>query len=168
MVKTLTDLTKSVDQHAHAGQIQPQAKRNLGTEFEKTRLSDIWSEFEDSLVEREFDEAIKEKRFYVYKTIEASEYFNEDRVISQSLMTRYWRGLPSILVELGILGTFCGLYIGLIGLTLPDSSVSPVETAQKIQDGISALLSGVSTAFITSIFGMFCSIVFSVFEKLVF
>ena len=161
LIKVLTHLTSCVGQYGD--RIEQGVLGELDVEFKQTSLSGIWSEFNDSLVWNQKDVEGLQDRLFIYKTREASEYFNEDRVLSQYLMMRYWRGLPSILVGLGILGTFGGLCIGLAGLKLPDSSVAPEQAAQEIQAGISSLLSGVSTAFITSIFGMVGSIIFSIF-----
>lgn len=163
LIKVLTHLTSCVSKYGD--RIEQGVIGELDVEFKQTSLSGIWSEFYDSLVRNQKDVEGLQDRLFIYKTREASEYFNEDRVLSQYLMMRYWRGLPSILVGLGILGTFVGLSIGLAGLKLPDSSVGPEQAAQEIQAGISSLLSGVSTAFITSICGMVGSIIFSIFEK---
>lgn len=61
------------------------------------------------------------------------------------------------LVGLGLLGTFLGLTLGISGF---DSS-----SAQNIQNSIQTLLGGMGTAFITSLFGMFLSMVYSFFDK---
>jgi len=55
---------------------------------------------------------------------------------------------PSIAISLGILGTFTGIYIGLIGFDVSNISAS-----------IPQLLEGLKTAFTTSIWGMSVSIV---------
>lgn len=61
------------------------------------------------------------------------------------------------LVGLGLLGTFMGLTLGITGF---DSTNS-----ENIQLSIQSLLSGMGTAFITSLFGMGFSIVFTYIEK---
>jgi len=55
---------------------------------------------------------------------------------------------PSIAISLGILGTFTGIYIGLIGFDVSNISAS-----------VPQLLEGLKTAFTTSILGMSVSIV---------
>lgn len=57
------------------------------------------------------------------------------------------------IVSLGVLGTFVGIFIGLQDFNL-----------ESIESSIPALLSGLKTAFVTSIFGMFVSIVLSIFK----
>lgn len=63
--------------------------------------------------------------------------------------SRFLEHAPTILTSLGILGTFTGIVIGLLHFD-----------AQKIDDSIPQLLSGLKTAFITSLAGMFASILF--------
>lgn len=58
------------------------------------------------------------------------------------------------LVGLGLLGTFLGLTLGITGF---DNSSS-----EKINESIKLLLSGMGTAFLTSLIGMFLSLVYTV------
>lgn len=60
----------------------------------------------------------------------------------------------SIIVSVGVLGTFTGIFIGLWGF---DTS--------SIKDSVPVLLEGLKTAFITSIIGMFLSILLSSIQK---
>jgi ABC-type transporter Mla subunit MlaD len=88
---------------------------------------------------------------------DAKDYFNEQSLIFNNSNFRYYLGFPNILVGLGILGTFIGLVYGISSFDLSDSST--------IKESINFLLSGMGTAFYTSILGMFTSISFNVFEK---
>lgn len=58
---------------------------------------------------------------------------------------------PTLLTTLGILGTFFGIVIGLLGFDVTD-----------IDGSIEALLGGMKTAFITSLAGMLLSVVYKV------
>lgn len=58
---------------------------------------------------------------------------------------------PTLLTSLGILGTFAGIIIGLLAFNVDD-----------IDGSIGQLLSGLKTAFITSLVGMMASIVYKV------
>lgn len=58
---------------------------------------------------------------------------------------------PTMLTSIGILGTFVGIIVGLLGFN-PDD----------IDGSITVLLNGLKIAFITSIFGMFLSILYKV------
>lgn len=61
----------------------------------------------------------------------------------------------STLVGLGLFGTFLGLMIGVTGFNSSDS--------QGIQDSINTLLSGMATAFLTSLLGMGLSLTYTMF-----
>ncbi|MDE0086939.1 MAG: anti-phage ZorAB system protein ZorA [Candidatus Poribacteria bacterium] len=112
-----------------------------------------WQEFKESLI-------TPERRKVVYKTDEASLFFSEERLIGQYMNLRFWNSVPAILVGLGILGTFVGLVWGLG----PFSNIN-FEQTSEIQEAIKILLSGVSTAFVTSVWGMLVSLLFNWLEK---
>ena len=61
------------------------------------------------------------------------------------------------LVGLGLLGTFLGLTWGVKGID--------ISTSENIQDGIQNLLGGMGTAFLTSLVGMSCSLIFTALDK---
>ena len=136
---------------------RPQITQELKEKFARNgELAEAWQEFEDSLITRQRDE----NRGVVYKTDEASLFFSEDRLLGQHLNLRYWNSVPAQLVGLGILGTFIGLVWGLISF----SGIDFTQTNQ-IREAIQKLLSGVSTAFVTSVWGMLFSLLFNYIEK---
>lgn len=90
-------------------------------------------------------------------TEDANDYFDEHALILNNANFRHYLTLPSVFVGIGILGTFVGLVVGISSFDLSNSST--------IKDSISLLLGGMSTAFYTSIAGMFTSITFNLFEK---
>ncbi|WP_445356885.1 MotA/TolQ/ExbB proton channel family protein [Microbulbifer sp. ANSA002] len=71
---------------------------------------------------------------------------------------RFVKETPSLLTALGILGTFIGIILGIYGFDLAD-----------IDTSISELMQGLETAFMTSILGLFLSLVlrtiFQIFTK---
>lgn len=88
--------------------------------------------------------------------IPASEYFSEQTVSkAQRWNLRMLDAASGTLVGLGLLGTFLGLTLGINGF---DSS-----NTENIQTSIQSLLSGMGTAFITSLVGMGLSLVYTVF-----
>ena len=90
--------------------------------------------------------------------IPASEYINDFNVCKcNKLNLRMLDTASSTLVGLGLLGTFLGLTIGINGF---DSS-----NAEKINDSIQGLLSGMGTAFLTSLLGMGLSILYTFADK---
>ncbi len=136
---------------------QPHIKQELKEKFaHNNEFAEAWQEFEDSLITRKRNE----NQEIVYKTDEASLFFSADRLLEHHLNLRFWNSVPAVLVGFGILGTFVGLVWGLI----PFSGIDFTQTDQ-IQSAIKELLSGVSTAFVTSVWGMLTSLVFNWLEK---
>lgn len=94
----------------------------------------------------------------IKSNIPASEFFSEFTVCkSCGINTRIIDAGAGTLVGLGLLGTFLGLTLGIQGF---DSSNS-----DNIQSSIQSLLDGMGTAFLTSLLGMFLSLVYTIFEK---
>lgn len=88
----------------------------------------------------------------------AQEYFNESEIYhAHKINIHQIEATSSLLVGLGVFGTFLGLTLGVGVLTFSDS--------QKIQEGIDSLLGGMGMAFITSVLGMGCSIGYTLREK---
>lgn len=88
----------------------------------------------------------------------ASEYFSEETTSKAIQLNLRMIDIASgTLVGLGLLGTFLGLTLGIWGF---DSS-----NTDNIQKSIQSLLSGMGTAFLTSLFGMGLSLVYTFIEK---
>ncbi|MGN0662090.1 MAG: EAL domain-containing protein [Faecalibacterium sp.] len=87
----------------------------------------------------------------------------EDWISEDTLSLRTWQGLvvqvPGILTGLGIIGTFVGLLMGISSI-----GFSSVEAALE---SVSMLLSGIETAFYTSIAGVILSILFNIFYRII-
>src|SRR5690625_5076949 len=84
-------------------------------------------------------------------------YFNKKLLLQSKLGFRGIQAIPSTLVGLGILGTFFGLTYG-----ISDFNTTNVDEVKK---GIEVLLSGMGTAFVTSIYGMSTSLIFTIIEQ---
>ena len=78
-------------------------------------------------------------------------------VAPYNLNLRLAQSTPSILISLGILGTFLGLSVAILQF---DHSSS-----DTIRASINSLLSGMGTAFFTSVFGMLFSVIFLLLER---
>ena len=152
--RLIDGLSKEVSKYNRPA--QPSVMHNLKVVFERNQLAESWQDFEDSLITRPRDENQK----VVYKTDEASFFFGEDRLLDQHLNLRFWNSVPALLVGFGILGTFIGLVWGLI----PFGGIDFANTT-IIGNAIKILLSGVSTAFVTSVWGMLTSLLFNGLEK---
>ena len=152
--RSVDSLSKEVGKYSRPA--QPSVKHNLEVEFERKNLAEVWKEFGDSLITR----PRAENQEVVYKTDDASLFFGEDRLLDQHLNLRFWNSVPALLVGFGILGTFVGLVWGLI----PFGGIDFTKT-DDIRAAIQILLSGVSTAFVTSVWGMLTSLLFNGLEK---
>lgn len=90
--------------------------------------------------------------------VPAAEFFNSVTVTKTLKVNLHMLDTASgTLVGLGLLGTFAGLTVGILGF---DSS-----NAQNIQQSIQNLLGGMGTAFSTSLVGMFCSLIYTAINK---
>jgi len=89
--------------------------------------------------------------------IRLREFLTPEAVVDGAVNQRLAEALPGIFVALGIFGTFLGLVLGLKGLRLDELA--------NLREGVGQLISGLSLAFYTSLFGIFFSIVFSLLYR---
>lgn len=85
--------------------------------------------------------------------IHLKEFLSPELVIDRAVNRRIAEALPGIFVALGIFGTFLGLVLGLKGLR--------IDELANLKQGVGQLISGLSLAFYTSLFGIAFSIIFS-------
>lgn len=88
------------------------------------------------------------------------DYINDDTVIYSVGHEQLAEVVPSLLTSLGILGTFIGLMRGLGGLDVSD--------AAKTMDSIPQMIGGMTFAFMTSIAGISCSLVFNMLNRMAY
>lgn len=106
------------------------------------------------------DQLFQEYRAKVQQQRESGQIVSDiDEVLNEDVLALYsWQGvinqIPGTLTGLGILGTFIGLLMG-----LRDVSFVSVDTAL---DSVQTILSGINTAFYTSIAGVILSITFNI------
>jgi hypothetical protein len=74
----------------------------------------------------------------------------------KSVNNLLYDSIPGVFTSLGVLGTFSGILFGLLGFDASD-----------LDKYIPILLGGMKTAFITSVVGLLCSLVFSRISKMV-
>lgn len=86
------------------------------------------------------------------------DYINDDSVIYSAGHEQLAQVVPSLLTSLGILGTFIGLMRGLGGLDVSD--------AAKTMESIPQMIGGMTFAFMTSIAGIACSLVFNMLSRM--
>lgn len=111
-----------------------------------SHILNIWKEFEESLVIRED---------YIENTLDADHFFNEN-TLSPSLFSRdSFKGIANLLVGIGVLFTFVGLVVGLSGLDISSDNL------EVLKNGIASVVNGAMVSFISSIVGIFFSVLFS-------
>lgn len=120
----------------------------LETPFRQSTMDELFSLFrEEAEQQREENTVISD----------IEDWINED-----TLALHTWQGLvlqvPGILTGLGIIGTFVGLLAGIGSVTF-----SSVEAALE---SVELLLSGIEIAFYTSIAGVILSILFNLFNRI--
>ncbi len=121
--------------------------QDINAAFEETKLlKAVWKNFEKTLTRT--DEKI-------YSTTDAAEFFNPQNLTSGMNMN-FWQAYGGIFTGLGILGTFAGLTFGLSGVDMTSGDI------EKLKGGIAQLLSGVESAFVTSLVGIGAALVYSV------
>jgi type VII secretion effector (TIGR04197 family) len=111
-------------------------------------FQNIWEEFEETLIIDTDDQTI-------VATKRPHEYLNDSSIISPFLDLRLMHAMPNYLVGLGLALTFCGLvwaiYLASQGLSNPDGG----------KEALNHLLQTAGVKFLTSITGLFCSMIFS-------
>lgn len=120
----------------------------------KKKCGSLWKEFDESLV-------YSKSRKKLYNTLDASHFFNGQTLGKGLIENRLLSAVPGFLTAIGVLGTFAGLQMGLSTLEL-----SKDAGVDALRAGIGNMISGASIAFITSVWGVFTSLLFNFFEKL--
>ena len=88
------------------------------------------------------------------------DYINEETVIYGPGRISFAEALPGLLTSLGFLGTLVGLARGLSGFNMSD--------AASVQSSIVTLIPGMRYAFMTSIFGVVGSVLFTLITRMVY
>ncbi len=91
--------------------------------------------------------------FYIIIRKYKKEFINNSNITKSRLefFLDFFEFVPNFFISLGILGTFLGITIGLNGLVF--------DTAEHLKNNISKLLSSMELAFISSLFGIICSLI---------
>lgn len=97
----------------------------------------------------------------IYYTIRPAQYFNETTLVSPQVNLRLYQAIPNILVGLGIWLTFVGLVAALWFASKGVGAPDIFQAQSSLQD----LLHAATFKFITSIAGLFASLLFSWAEK---
>lgn len=115
------------------------------------KLQKIWKEFDESLVKKTDGD-----KFYVRNSIDAEYFFNKKSMISH-LGSKMFSSIPGMLLGIGLLGTFTGLYFALIQMD--------VTNVDKLQESIKILINMAGVKFAASIWGLGLSVIFTYVDK---
>lgn len=154
LIKDFDNATKKVAEYAH----KENKLRRLFDEkelFRNENASIAFSEYKKELQRMDSEESATIRP-------DIRDYFNEE-LVDSVVMAEISEQIPGVMTDLGILGTFIGLTIGLSKFNLG----SDIDTS-LMQTSISGLLEGIKTAFITSIFGVVYSLLFNFFYKKIY
>ncbi len=122
----------------------------------KETLGLAWTEFVETLILPE-----SESHDPIRNTSEVSRYLNDATIVSPKIFSGFYHAVPNLLTGVGILGTFLGLAAGVGAAKSGLSSEDPRQITAALQQ----LLGGASLAFMTSIAGIGCSILFVFVER---
>lgn len=131
-----TPPTTNIDQHLNM----------IFQEIKGSRYKKLWERYYNRVKSKDEDEKIKVDAF-----------FSED-VLYHQMGYRSWMDMGAgMFVSIGVLGTFIGLSAGLSDLNVGDTD--------SLRAGIGSLLDGMKVAFYTSVFGVFLSLVWTFFDR---
>jgi flagellar motor component MotA len=123
-----------------------------GTRADKTKLLKLEGVFEHEYLDARMSDFLQAASSSPEGIAEIEEYLNEDE-IEVHIHKRLLEMIPDILTSLGILGTFVGLVWGL-------KNFEP-SNYEAMTNSVAALVEGIKVAFLTSIYGISLSIVYS-------
>lgn len=115
----------------------------------------LWLEFDETLIEAERADGI-----HLHNTLDASYFFNAASLANGITHSRMLAAVPGFLTALGVIGTFIGLQLGLSELNIGNNT-----EIEEMKNGLAHVISGASIAFMTSVWGVFLSVVFNFIEK---
>ncbi|NVK75960.1 MAG: anti-phage defense ZorAB system ZorA, partial [Oceanospirillaceae bacterium] len=114
-------------------------------------IINLWREFEESLVTH---------NDRIENTLDAEHFFNENTIASKVFNNDFLKGVPNLMVGLGVAFTFIGLVIGLSGLNIASDDI------ESLKSGIESIIGGAKVSFWSSIAGIISSIVFTSYHSI--
>lgn len=112
-------------------------------------------EFDETLIEVETEDGL-----ILHNTFDADYFFNASSLAREITENRLLAAVPGFLTAIGVVGTFVGLQLGLSELNIGNNA-----DVSEMKAGIAHVISGAKIAFMTSVWGVFLSVVFNFFEK---
>ncbi|WPP45881.1 anti-phage ZorAB system protein ZorA [Pseudomonas sp. AN-1] len=117
-------------------------------------IGELWQAFDESL-------ATASDNRRLFNTLDAEHFFNAGSLAPEITGSRLLAAAPGFLVAIGVLGTFVGLTVGLVGLQLTEQA-----DVNQLKGGIHNLIAGAAVAFMTSVWGVGASLLLNFIEKL--
>ena len=115
----------------------------------------LWNEFDETLME--VKEGDRPKLCNVY---DADYFFNATSLAPGITESRLMAAVPGFLTAIGVIGTFVGLQLGLSELNIGND-----VAVDEMKAGLAHVISGAKLAFMTSVWGVFLSVLFNFIEK---
>ena len=143
-VRAVYDQLRAISPEAYVQQFEDIEKLFLADAY----LAPVWMEYRKTLVR-----SVEDGEERLFSAIDASAFFRPSE-ITKTADVSYWQNFGGVFTGVGIFGTFAGLTLGIWGIDLSSGDVT------VLKDGIGALLSGISTAFITSLIGIFLALLY--------
>ncbi len=145
----LKEIKSMADASGNARRFYVEHFEDISKEFYKhDSVKPIWIDFRKSLTRHKTDEVEE-----LYSASDTADYFSFHN-FTRGLSMPFWNGYGGVFTGLGILGTFVGLTVGLNNI---DMSSADIEV---LKGGIASLLSGVQSAFYTSLAGIGIAIIY--------
>ncbi len=123
---------------------------------DKSGSGHLWNEFDETLIEARVGEEL-----HLHNIYDANHFFNSTSLAREITESRMLAAVPGFLTAFGVLGTFIGLQLGLSDLNIGNDV--PVK---EMKSGLAGVINGAKIAFMTSVWGVFLSVVFNLYEKL--
>ena len=115
----------------------------------------LWREFDESLVHIDGKQRL-------CNTLDAAHFFNSHTIARRLTDNRLLAAVPGFLTAIGVIGTFAGLQMGLSSL---NANMAGTPQIDELTSGIFGMIGGASIAFMTSVWGVFTSVLFNFIEK---
>jgi methyl-accepting chemotaxis protein len=123
-----------------------QTLNSLFSNVKKSKYKELWERYYNRVSQKNEDERINVEPFFGFD------------VMHHHMGYRHLMDMGGgIHVSIGVLGTFVGLSVGLSELH--------VGNTEALRSGISSLLDGMKVAFYTSVWGVFLSLLWTVFDR---
>ena len=115
-------------------------------------IENAWNEFDETVI-------VDADKEWITTTKRPHEYFNENSIVATHINLRLLHAIPNYLVGIGLLFTFIGLILAI------HVAASGLGSSDGGQQALKGLLQIAGYKFLSSIAGLFCSIILSFNQK---